>query len=133
MNEQELNQKFSEYEQRIMQLQEQLGAIEKSVLNMTSVSTGLNDLKGKVNEEILAPIGSGIYIKAKLLSDDLLVDIGEGAFVDKTISETQDLIRAQQEKLKLTQKDLDKELEKINEEITQLMVTFQKEREEQNK
>ena len=132
MNEQELNKKFEEYEHKIMCLQEQLGAIEKSIQNMSFVGAGLEDLKGKVGEEILAAIGSGIYIKAKLVADNLLVDIGENTFVDKTIDETKNLIKAQQSKLKLTQDELDKELEKINTEITQLMLEYQKEQVSKN-
>lgn len=127
MNEQELNKKFSEYERKIINLQNQLSALEQSFFDLDSISNGLEELKDKVGEEILANIGRGIFVKTKLLSEDLLVDVGEGNFANKTIPQAKELISTHQQKLKESQKELDKELEKINEEITKLMNDYNQE------
>jgi prefoldin alpha subunit len=125
MDENELNQKFMVYEQQIRQLQDQLNAVERAILDMSSIYEGLNDLKGKEDQEILAPMGRGIFVKAKLLSEKLTVEIGEGVFVDKSIDDTKELIKKQQEKMNKAQKDIESELEKVNQEITSTMREFQ--------
>lgn len=95
------------------------------MLDMNTISTGLGELVGKKDEEIMAPIGRGIFVKAKLLEEDLLVDVGAHNFVKKTIPEAKELIMGQVEKLKSSKKELDDELNKINDEITKTMQEFQ--------
>lgn len=121
----ELTKKFQEFEVKIMQIQEQIQVIEQTLNDMIFISEGLEELKGKKNEEILAPIGKGIFVKAKLLSEELLVNIGNEKFVKKSIDETKDLIEKQRVKLKETRTLLDDELEGINQEITTEMIKHQ--------
>lgn len=121
MNEQELHQKFQVFEQQIKQFQEQLRSVEEALYDMNFISNGLDDLNGKVGEEIMAPLGKGIYVKAKLLSETLTVDVGAKNFVEKSIPETKELINEQLVKLKEVKKDLELELDKINSEITETM------------
>jgi prefoldin alpha subunit len=122
MNQEELNQKFMQFEQKIRQVQEQLGAIEQAILDMNQIKLGLDEIKGKKGEEIIAPIGRGVFVKAKLLSEELTVDVGGKNFVKKNIDETKKLINEQIEKLKSIKDELEMELEKINQEITSVMI-----------
>jgi len=122
MNQEELNKKFMQFEQQIKQIQEQLGAIEQAILDMSQIKMGLDEIKGKKGEEIMAPIGRGVFIKAKLLSEELTVDIGGKNFVGKSVDGTKKLIEGQIEKLKGIKGELEMELEKINQEITAVMM-----------
>jgi hypothetical protein len=72
-------------------LQQQLQAIEQGLVEMQSLNFGLDELKGKTGKEILAPIGRGIFARAKLISEDLLVDVGGKKFVTKNIVQTKKL------------------------------------------
>ncbi len=76
-NEQELMFKFQMFEQQIRAIQQQLQAVEQAIAEMGSLNLGMDELIGKKDNEILAPVGRGIYAKAKLISEELLVDIGE--------------------------------------------------------
>lgn len=67
-NQQELIFKLSMYEQQIRNLQQQLEAVEKGILDMNNLNLGLDELIGSKDKEILAPIGRGIFVKTKLLS-----------------------------------------------------------------
>jgi prefoldin alpha subunit len=125
MNEVELQQKFQVFEQQIMYVQDQLRVVEQAIFDMNTIYSGLDELKDKKDEKIIAPIGRGIFVKAKLLEENLLVDVGSRNFVTKTIPETKDLILDQVEKLKISKKELESELEKINQEITLTMKEFQ--------
>ena len=125
MNQQELEQKFRMFEQQIMQIQQQLEAIEKALFDISSINSGLEELKGKTDQEIMAPIGRGIYAKAKLVSENLLVDIGEGNFVTKSIDETKTIIKDQMNKLQEMRTMLEGEMDRINSELTNVMRDFQ--------
>lgn len=122
--EQELTFKFQILEQQIMAIQQQLQAVEQALVDISSLNLGLDEIKK--DKEILAPIGKGIFAKAKLISENLTVDIGGKNYVKKSIPETKDLIQEQITKLEGVKEDLQGELEKINEEITKVMVEHQK-------
>lgn len=124
---QELNMKFQIFEQKIIAIQQQLYAVEQAIVDVNSLDLGLGELIGKKDNEIFAPIGRGIYAKAKLISEELLVDIGEKNFVTKSIPETKKLIQEQIKKLEDVKEELNNELEKINEELTKAMIESQHE------
>jgi len=125
-NQEELMQKFGMYEQQIQQLQQQLEAVEQAIVEMSSLVLGLDELIGSKDKEILAPIGRGIFVKTKLVSEDLTVDVGGKNFVKKSIPETKKLIQNQVEKLEEVKKELEGNLEEINNELTMTFMESQK-------
>ena len=116
--EQELLDNLGVFEQQIQQLQQQLQLIEKNILDLNSLDFGLDEIRGSVGKEILAQLGRGIFAKTKLISEDLIVDIGEKTLVKKTIPETKKLIQEQIKKLEEIKKELQNNLEEINVELT---------------
>ena len=131
-NEQELIFKLSMYEQQIQQLRQQLQAIEQGIIEMSSLSAGLDELIGSQNKEILAPIGRGIFAKTKLISEELTVDIGGRNFVKKTIPATKKIIEKQIKKLEEVKEDLNDNLERVSNELQKVMGE-EREKEEKNK
>jgi prefoldin alpha subunit len=126
-NQEELMQKLGMYEQQIQQLQQQLEAIEQAIVEMNSLVLGLDGLIGSKEKEILAPIGRGIFVKTKLISEDLTVDVGGKNFVNKSIPETKKLIEDQVIKLEDVKKELNENLEQINQELTTVFMGAQEE------
>jgi len=124
--EQELIIKLSMYEQQIKQTHKQLQAVEQAIIDITSIVSGLDELKGSKDQEILAPIGRGIFVKTKLISEDLIVDIGDKNFVTKDIESTKKIIQEQIEKLEKARIQLEKILDEINEELTKAYMEHQK-------
>ena len=120
-NEQELMYKLSLFEQQIQQVQQQMQAVEQAIEEMNFLNKGLDELVGSKDKEILAPIGRGIFAKAKLLSEELLVDVGDKNFVKKSIPDTKKIISGQIEKLGEAQKDLEKTMKEINQDLTKTM------------
>jgi prefoldin alpha subunit len=118
---QELMFKLQMYEQHMNQLQQQMQAVEQGVTDLTELIIGLEELKGKEGQEIRAQIGKGIFVKAKLSSEDLLVDIGNKTIVTKSIDETKDLIEEQLVKLNQAKEELNSNLEKIQNEMMSLL------------
>jgi prefoldin alpha subunit len=118
---QELFFKFSMFERQIQELQQQIEAVERGIVDLTSLNFGLDELVGSNGKEIFAPFGKGIFVKTKLLSEELNVDIGGGNLVKKSIPETKALIEEQIKKLDQVRGELQGNLEQLGEEITGMM------------
>ncbi len=118
---QEMMFKMQMFDQQIKQLQQQLQAIDQGISEMTALNEGLSELVGKEGKEIYAPIGRGIFAKAKLISEDLNVDVGGGNMVKKTIPETKKIIEDQLKKLDEVKKELETGMEKMGEEFKVLI------------
>lgn len=118
---QELIFKLSMFEQQIQQIQQQQQLVESGIIELDSLVLGLDGLDGGSGKEILAPVGRGIFVKAKLISEELTVDVGGKNFVKKSIPETQKMIEEQIEKLESVKKELEESLEKIEGEMNKLV------------
>jgi prefoldin alpha subunit len=118
--------KFQAFEQKINQVQAQLNSVEEGIGELKFLEESLEELKGSKDKEILSPIGRGIFIKSKIISEELLVDVGGKNFVKKDIDSAKEMIKKQVEKLKNIQEELNLSLEKIGEEITLEMKNSQK-------
>lgn len=129
MEDQELMFKLSMFEQQINGIYQQLQAIEKAILDMQTLNLGLEDMKGKTGEEIFAPVGRGIFVRAKLLSEELTVDVGGKNFVKKDIDSTNEIINGQISKLNEAKESLEKSLEEINRQLNQVMLESQNKKE----
>jgi len=113
--------KLAMFEQQIRQMQEQLQAIEQGMNELNILNLGLDELKGKEEKEIFAPIGRGIFVKSKILSEELIVDVGNKKLVKKTIPETQKLISEQTKKLEEVKKEMIENMETISKEAEELI------------
>ena len=124
---QELIFMLSMFEQQINQIQEQIGAVEKGINDLGSLNFGLDELREGTGKEILAPLGRGVFVNATLASESLTVDIGGKNFVKKSIPETKEIIEEQIKKLISVKKELNENLGKMSEEMTEALKEFQKE------
>lgn len=120
-NQQELMFKLSMFEQQIKHLQEQIGAVENALIDMQQLLIGLDEFKGSKGREIMAPVGRGIFVKSKIDSEELVVDIGEGNFITKNVDGTKEMIEKQVKKLIEVKEELNNNLEKTGEEITGIL------------
>lgn len=132
-SQQRLAIQFQMFEQQIRMIQEQQQAVEQAIVELGSLNLQLDELIGKKDNEILAPIGRGIYANAKLLSEDLLVDIGDKNFVKKSIPETKNILQSQLKKLEKVKEELNGEMDKINTELTKVFMQHQKSNEHSHK
>ena len=125
-NQHELMFKLSMFEQQMQQIQQQLQAVEKGIIEMSQLNLGLDELVGSTGKEIFAPIGRGIFAKAKLTDENLTVDIGGQNFVKKTIPETKEIIEKQIGKLEEAKKDLGNAMNEMNDAFMKLIDEAQK-------
>ena len=122
----ELLQKLGMFDQQAQAINQQLQIVDENIASLDILELGLDGLSGSVEKEILAPIGQGVFVKTKLLSEELLVDVGKKHFVKKSIPETKEIIKEQSIKLEEIKADLNLKLEEINQELTSLILEAQK-------
>jgi len=125
MQQQELIMKLGMFEQQIKQIQQQLQVVEQNTIELLSIKEGLEDFKESKDKEVLAQIGRGIFLKAKIISEDLIVDIGNKKFVNKDIDSTKEMIQRQIVKVDEVKGELEKALEEINKQLTETMMSAQ--------
>jgi prefoldin alpha subunit len=118
---QELIFKFSMYEKQIREIQQQLEAIERGIVDLNDLNLGLDEIIGGKGREIYAQLGKGIFVNAILNSEELNVDIGDGNFVKKSIPDTKELIGEQTKKLVAIKEELEGSLQDIEKELTGMM------------
>jgi len=124
-NEQELMMKLQMFEQHMQQLQQQLQAVEQGIVDLGSLNLSLDDLVGKKDKETMSLIGKGIFAKTKLLSEELIVDVGGRNLVTKSIPETKEMIVDQIEKLNAAKDELNKAMEKVGMDFQQMIMEAQ--------
>ena len=127
MNEKQPNVMFklNILEQQIKNVNAQIDSVERTMADLDSLKIDLDELKGSKEKEIMALIGRGIFIKAKIISEDLMVDVGGGRFVKKDVSETKGIITEQIEKLEKVKDELNESLMGINEELNKTVMDEQ--------
>ncbi len=118
-------------EQEINQLNQQLQLIEENIKEFGELISSLNEIENNKNKDILANLGKRIYLPVEIKDNRLIVDVGKGNFVKKTISETKEIAKNQTEKLIEVKNEIIKRLEILQEEINNLI--FEIEKEQKNK
>ncbi|MFQ5531307.1 MAG: prefoldin subunit alpha [Candidatus Nanoarchaeia archaeon] len=126
---QELMFKLSMFEQQIQNLQQQLQAVEQSITDLEALRLGLDDLSESKGKEIFAPVGRGIFTKAKIISEEFTVDVGGNNLVKKTVHETKNLLLEQVKKLESIKKEINEALERTSEELQKTLEEAQKKQE----
>ncbi len=125
MENQEIIFKLSMFEQQLQQLQQQMQAVESGITELQSLHLGLGEIPGSINKEIFARIGRGIYAKAKIISEELTVNVGENNFVNKSVPETKKMIEEQIDRLREVEKELETNIESTNKEFLEMVQEYQ--------
>lgn len=124
---QEILYRLNLYEQHLNQLRQQFQAVEEGIVELNSLNFGLDDIETSEGKEILALLGRGVFVKAKIVSNDLIVDVGNKNFVNKKVSETKEIIEEQIQKLENLKKELDEKIVEVEKEATEFLMEMQKE------
>ncbi|MBU4242512.1 MAG: prefoldin subunit alpha [Nanoarchaeota archaeon] len=116
MNE-DLQQKYLEYQQLTNQLnygQQQILQLEKQYMELDTLNNALEDVKNtKEGTEIIASLGSGLYIKTSLKSNSkIIMHVGANTNVTKTPDDAKKVIEDQMEQLKKIIGDMRTDLQK---------------------
>ncbi len=113
-------------EQRIKQLEAQINAIQKQAGEMQGITESLETIdKSEKENEVLLPIGRGIFVKNKITSKNVLLNIGSGVVIEKNAKDTIKLVNEQTRKLSQMSQEYQEEIINISRKIEQTISKLQ--------
>jgi len=85
-------------DQQIKQIQQYLQTFDQQLIEIRNVINSLREFSElKKGDQILAPIASGIFVKAKLEdNNEVRVNVGSNTVVTKTIEQAIEMLRGQE-------------------------------------
>ena len=86
-------------EQEVNQLNQQLQLIEQNIKEMEELLESLEEIGKEGNKDILANLGKRIFIPVEIKDKNLIVEVGKGNFVKKSVLETKEVIERESKKL----------------------------------
>ena len=91
-------------EQTAETLQQRIGMINAAIRDLTYANMTLESIeKEKNNTELLVPIGGSSYVNAKLANKEkVIVGMGAGVSVEKTLPEAKQIVKERLEELEKT-------------------------------
>jgi prefoldin alpha subunit len=116
-----LSMEIRYYEQTAEVLQQRVGMLSAAIADLSYASATLENLeKEKENAEMFVPIGGGNYISVKLANTDkIVVGMGSGVNIEKTLPEAKDVIKQRMEELQKTHASAEQQFDQISQRITQ--------------
>ena len=102
-------------------LQSRINMTNTVMTDLTYSNMTLEGLeKNKIGSELLVPIGGGSYIKAKIHDlDNVIVGIGGGVSVEKTLQETKEVVKKRLESLEKTRSSLQTRFVQVAQKISE--------------
>lgn len=104
-------------EQRIEEIQQEFQELEKKENEFTKISKSLEEIKK--DKEILCNIGPGIFVKTKILDENLFMNVGSQTVVKKKTEEVKKIIEKQILKIRSLK-------HKKEEEFNEILVSLQR-------
>ncbi len=116
----EVKQKYMELQMmqhQMQQVQQQVQALEQQAGEMDIVQQALDEFaQSKAGSPAIVTLTPGLFVKAKLEeTDSVLLNVGGGAVVQKSIPEAKKVISAQSTELRKLQEELAEQMQKITE------------------
>jgi prefoldin alpha subunit len=123
-----LNVELRFLEQTADAIQSRINMVNTITTDLTYANMTLEGLeKEKENSELLVPIGGNSYIRAKLDNPDkIIVGMGAGVSVEKTLQEAKDIIKKRLENLGKTRMSLQQQLAQVAEKMDEDRERFEK-------
>lgn len=130
--EEEMQQKYMQFQllqQQLEQVNQHLELLTQQAAELDISINAVQELgKTKVNNEILAPVANGIFIKVKLLDNEkLIVNVGSDTTVEKTIPEVVKLLEEQKKQSDLNVVEADAVMQELSRQALKIYQEIKKE------
>ena len=106
-------------EQTAETLQQRISMVNAAITDLTYANMTLDGIeKEKENAELLVPIGGSSYVKVKLAdSNKVIVGMGAGVSIEKTLQETKTTLKERLDELEKTMNSAQQQFSKVVERI----------------
>ena len=117
-NEEQVREKFMQFQmlqKQIEQVTEHLQALAQQQTELEISKKAVAEIGDtKVDNEILAPVANGIFIKAELKDNQkLIVNVGSDVTVEKTVKQVVELLDEQKQKMTESIAEVNEYVEKL--------------------
>jgi len=131
MKDDDLQQRYLEYQlltNQIKQLQQQIEQLTQHLVDLGGIKEGLDNVSNsEIGEELLVPVGSGVFIKASLKENkEAIMTVGANVSVDKNIKDVVIIVDKQIEEVKHVIHDMEMELGNLGMRIEELQKELSK-------
>ena len=120
MNQEQIMQ-IQMMEQEGNQLNQQMQMIEQNISEMTELNASLDELEKYKEGEMLVNIGKKIYLPVNAKPEKLIVEVGKGNLIEKSISEAKEIVVEQIGKLNMGKMQISGRLEELQEEMMKMV------------
>ncbi len=116
-----LSMELRYFEQTAEGLQQRVSMLNAAITDLSYANETLDNVeKEKENAEMLVPIGGSNFVRVKLATPDkVIVGMGAGVSIEKTLPEAKTIVKERMEELQKTQVSAQQQLMQIAERITQ--------------
>ena len=106
-------------EQTAETLQQRIGMINAAMTDLSYANLTLESMENeKENSELLVPIGGSSYIKVKLASNDkVIVGMGAGVSIEKTLPEAKAIVKERLDELERTMNSAQQQFSQVAQRI----------------
>ncbi|KZX16216.1 prefoldin subunit alpha [Methanobrevibacter filiformis] len=109
------------YKNQAEMIQQQVEAIQGSILEIETLETTLADIENKDSLNTLVPIGAGSFVNAEInKTDKIIMSVGAGVAITKTPEEAKETLTTQKNELNDNLNKMIDNLQKISNVINQL-------------
>ena len=116
-----LSMQLRYFEQTAENLQQRLSMLNAALTDLSYANMTLESIEQeKENAQMLVPIGGSGYINVKLAdSNKVIIGLGAGVSIEKTVPEAKEIVKQRMEELQKTQVSAQQQLGQISERISQ--------------
>lgn len=110
------------YKKQIDSLSRQMQIIENMRMDTLSTQEAISSLKeNKIGKEILVPVGSNSFVRAELRDNKkVIVDIGAGISVEKTIEDAREILESRDKELEDTRNRIQDKINEMNRKLLEM-------------
>ncbi len=124
-NEEQIQQKYMQFQMLQQQLEQISQHLELLNQQNAELDISINAVKElgetKVDNELLAPIADGIFLKGELKDNQkLVVNVGSNTTVEKSVPEVVDLLKKQKEDISKKMVEADAMMQEFSQQAMQL-------------
>ena len=123
---QEAIMKIQMMEQETNQLNEQLKMVDQNVIEMKDLKASLDEIDSNENKEIMANLGKRIFIPVDIREKSLIVEVGKGNFVKKSVPDTKKIVDEEGNKLMEAKNQIMGRLDELQNDMNKMIMEFQK-------
>ena len=114
-------------EQQAGELQQKAAYMDEQIAEMQAIKSSLKEIKVNKTGEILSNLGKGIFVKTKIIDDQLFVNVGKEIIVRKDVEGVIEVIDGQVDKLFKGKVEILNMLTKLQEEAQETVTNLQRE------